>query len=73
MRRLDWKTYSREREGFIRTRADEVGVRPIRRRPRDPGKRELLLRLDEATWRRWIETGKLEVVEKRRYRLHIGP
>lgn len=45
--------------------------RAVRTRPRDPVERELLDRLAIDNWRRAIETGELEILGPRRFRLHV--
>jgi hypothetical protein len=37
----------------------------------DPEKERLAIQLDKARWQRWIETGKLEVLGPRRWRLNL--
>lgn len=43
----------------------------IRRRPRDSEKEKVLILLDYARMRRFIEEGKFEVLGERRYRLTL--
>lgn len=44
----------------------------VRRVPRDPDEREALTRLVAAKWDLYVASGKLEIIEPRKWRLHLG-
>ena len=45
--------------------------RKAKRKPRDKEKEKMLILLDYIRFRRWLEEGKFEIVERRMYRLKI--
>jgi len=44
----------------------------VRRKPRDPDEWEALARISQAKWDLYIASGKLEIIEPRKWRLHLG-
>lgn len=50
-------------------RPPEERVRPV---PRDPDEREAISRMSQAKWDLYIASGKLEILEPRKWRLHLG-
>ncbi len=41
------------------------------RRPRDPEKERVLTQLDKARWRRYIDSGKVQIISPRLWRWRI--
>jgi hypothetical protein len=62
----DWQSRRRE---FLAERALLDTTRGRKGRPRDPEKRELLLRLDIARREAWLRSGRLIRIAPRRYRI----
>jgi hypothetical protein len=44
----------------------------VRRVPRDPDEQEAISRMSQAKWDLYIASGKLEIIEPRKWRLHLG-
>lgn len=42
-----------------------------RTRPRDPEEEQVLSRLVRLRWKRWIESGKVVILDPRRWRLRL--
>ncbi len=57
------------RVASLRLRAG--GRRLPRTRPRSPEEAAILLRLDRVRWRRWLETGRIQWVGPRHFRLFL--
>ncbi|KIH75398.1 hypothetical protein SAMN05660860_02670 [Geoalkalibacter ferrihydriticus] len=70
MKRINFDDYVRENRGsFTRTRlARDRGRQPMAR-PRSREECAILLRLDRARRRQWLEQGKLEILGPRKFRL----
>ena len=74
MRRIDYKEWkSRKPEIFRKLIEVENSFqgRVPGRRPRDPEKEQVLLRLDKARLARYIETGKIEILGPRRIKWRV--
>ena len=62
----DWQSRRRE---FLAERALLDMTRGRKGRPRDPARREILLRLDLARRAAWLRSGRLVRIAPRRYRI----
>lgn len=75
MRQFDWASYRKEVSGkaaqvYIRSQS-EAPKRLVRRKPRAEAERSLLTRQVLALWKSQLESGRLEILGPRRFRLHI--
>lgn len=76
MGRRDFSDFQRQ----IKNRTKELGMihlqnpvgRAIRTKPRDQTELEILLRLSIRSKKRALESGKYEIIEPRRWRIHAG-
>lgn len=57
---------------FARLRLRARDRRLARARLRSPEEAIILVRLDQARWRRWLETGRIQRVGPRHFRLRLG-
>jgi hypothetical protein len=62
----DWQS---RRRAFLQERSLLDTTRGRKSRPRNPEKRELLLRLDIARREAWLRSGRLIRIAPRRYRI----
>ena len=67
---MNYDDYIKRRGEFTLKRLRAGWRRLPRRRPRDPEEERLLLKMAMERKRRWLETGKLEILGPREYRLH---
>jgi hypothetical protein len=66
---INYDEHVKRRGEFTRKRLRARWRRLPRRRPRDPEEERLLLKMALERKRRWLETGKLEILGPREYRL----
>ena len=69
MKTRKFEEWQSRRRAFLPERALLDTTRGRRNRPRDPEKRELLLRLDIARRAAWLLSGRLVRIAPRRYRI----
>jgi len=69
VRRVDFADWQERRKSFLRIRARLGAVKSAASRPRDPEERDLLLRLDQVRWKKWLASGRLARLGPRHYRL----
>lgn len=67
----DLKKEKKERFAELIALENRFEGRAVGRRPRDPEKEAVLIRLDKARMKRYIESGKLEILGPRHWRWHI--
>ena len=66
---INYDEHAKQRGEFTRQRLRAGWRRLPRQRPRDPEEERLLLKMALERKRRWLETGKLEILGPREYRL----
>ena len=66
---INYDEHAKQRGEFTRQRLRAGWRRQPRQRPRDPEEERLLLKMALERKRRWLETGKLEILGPREYRL----
>ena len=66
-----WKEERRKRLGLLVSLENKYQTRAVGRRPRDPEKERVLLKLDLARRAKYIETGKLEILGPRNWKWRI--
>ena len=68
----DWKV--KRRAGFLAAVQVEnaLSERRVGRRPRDPGKEQILIRLETARRERYIASGKLQILGPRLWKWRIN-
>ena len=72
MRRVELAKYLEINQvRFARLRLGAGGRRKARSRPRSPEEAIILARLDQARWRRWLETGRIQRAGPRHFRLRL--
>ena len=69
MKTRDFEDWQSRRRAFLPERSLLDTTRGRKNRPRDPEKRELLLRLDIARRVAWLRSGRLVRIAPRRYRI----
>lgn len=73
MPRVRWDDLqARRREQFIAMMEHGTLKRLPRTHPRDPEEERVLSLLVRLRWKRWRESGKLEILSPRRWRLQLG-
>ena len=74
LRQIDYKDWKRQiankRRRLFALEAEFEGHAPGRR-PRDPEKERVLTQLDIARWKRYIESGKVEILGPRLWKWRI--
>ena len=74
MRTVDWREW-KERRKTWRSRSLAIENRFVGRaagrRPRDPEKERVLTQLDVARWKRYLESGKVEILGPRLWKWRI--
>jgi hypothetical protein len=74
MKRVDYQDWKREiakkRRRLFVLEATYTG-RAAGRRPRDPEKERVLTQLDIARWKRYIESGKVQIIGPRLWKWRI--
>lgn len=76
MRRMRLEDWKKERKTRLPIAVDVENSLPDRlpgRRPRDPEKERILIALESARLKRFIKTGKIEIIGPRHWRWRIGP
>ena len=68
----DWKRRRRERFAELAKIESRFAGRVAGNRPRDPEKEKILTRMDQDRRRRYIASGKLEIVSPRIWRYRIS-
>jgi len=66
---INYDEHVKRRSEFTLKRLRAGWRRLPRRRPRDPEEEQVLLKMALERKRRWLETGKLEILGPREYRL----
>lgn len=66
---IDYDEHAKRRSEFTLKRLRAGWRRLPRRRPRDLDEERVLLKMALERKRRWLETGKLEILGPREYRL----
>lgn len=68
----DWKKARKAKFRLALEVENSLSERSPGRRPRDPEKEELLIRLEKSRKEKMIASGKLEILGPRHYRWRIG-
>jgi len=70
MRTINFEDWKKQAPRLLKARIkadNSMESRVPGRRPRDPEKEKVLSRLDKARWKRYIESGKIQIVSPRRW------
>ncbi len=76
MRTISFEEWKKQRKAKFAIAVEVENRFPHRlpgRRPRDPEKEKILIRLEKARRQRMIESGKIEILGPRHWRWRIGP
>lgn len=72
MRKLKWSDIqAQQRANWLDMMQRGALKRLPRTRPRDPDEERALSLIVQNKWRRWLETGKLTILEPRHWRLRL--
>ncbi len=73
MRKMKWTDIqSCRRVHLLDMMRREALKRLPRTRPRDPDEERALSQIVQTRWERWLASGKLVILEPRRWRLRLG-
>jgi len=64
------EAYAANREAFFRNLNLPPRRERLRGRPRTPEEQRALTRFSQAVWQYWIDSGRLEILGPRKYRLN---
>lgn len=72
MRKIKWSEAREKQQANLRRLSRLPGWKRLpRTRPRDPEEEKILIRITLNRFRRWLETGKLQVISPRKWRFRI--
>lgn len=72
MRRIKWSDLRAQQRANLLDMFQRGAMKRLpRTRPRDPDEERALSLIVQTKWNRWLETGKLTILESRRWRLRL--
>lgn len=72
MQKIKWSDLQAQRRANLLYMMQRSTLKRLpRTRPRDPDEERALSLIVQNRWRRWLETGKLTILEPRRWRLRL--